>query len=458
MLGNYANTGHGPNFIPVDIAHKTHIALIEPDTAFWALVEKTKLAEMLSSKKLLKKFESLKPGLEKEMNALRFGLKPSAVYFNPTDRCNLDCAYCYIPREIRKNGAHMPEQKIMEALALLKKYFKKTVPKGRKPQIVFHGAEPLLNRDAVFAAIEKYGDDYNFGVQTNATLLDDEAIEFLIKNKCGVGISVDGPDAKTGDRHRKDWKGAGTFAKASSVIEKLKDHPGFNVICTITSGNVDSLSRTVDYLHKLGVGVCMLNILRCTEKRARTVKPDETLAAKQFIKALERTHELYKKTGRKIVVANFANILLGILAPTARRLMCDISPCGGGRCFFAVSASGDAFPCGEFIGLPEFKGGNIFKDPVDTILASKPFTQVTGRSIESIAPCKSCAIRPFCGAPCPAEAYAMHDRDIGTPGAFCEFHEEQARYAFRLIADGRQDDFLMDGWKDDTETVYDGVV
>ena len=30
--------------------------------------------------------------------------------------------------------------------------------------------------------------------------------------------------------------------------------------------------------------------------------------------------------------------------------------------------------------------------------------------------------------------------------AFCEFYEEQVRYAFRLIADERYADFLWDGW------------
>jgi uncharacterized protein len=50
------------------------------------------------------------------------------------------------------------------------------------------------------------------------------------------------------------------------------------------------------------------------------------------------------------MVANFANILIGILAPTARRLMCDISPCGGGRAFFALAADGGLYPCSEFIG------------------------------------------------------------------------------------------------------------
>ncbi len=456
-MDNYANAGHGPTLQTLDIGHKTHMALIDPDVAFWALVEKKKLPEMLSSGPFQKKYLAIREDMRQEMETLRYGLKPSAVYFNPTDRCNLDCDYCYIPRRIRKNGEHMSSERLAEALMILKKYFKTTVPKGRKPQIVFHGAEPLLNREAVFANIERFKNDYNFGIQTNATLLDDEAVSFIRANNIGVGISIDGPDAEVGDRHRKDWKGSGSFAKASAAIEKLRGHTGFNVICTITSGNVNSLTKVVDFLHRERIDVCMLNIIRCTEKRARTVKPDETIAAKSYLKALERTNELYRKTGRKLVVANFANILLGILAPTARRLMCDISPCGGGRCFLAVSASGDAFPCGEFLGLPEFKGGNIFKDPIERILATEQFKKVTGRTIENIVPCKSCSVRHFCGSPCPAEAYAINNGDIGTPGAFCEFHVEQARYAFRLIAEGRQDEFLLDGWDKGTEPVFDAA-
>ena len=38
-------------------------------------------------------------------------------------------------------------------------------------------------------------------------------------------------------------------------------------------------------------------------------------------------------------------------------------------------------------------------------------------------------------------------------GSFCEFYEEQVRYAFRLIADGKEDAFLWDDWdKEMTQT------
>jgi len=31
-------------------------------------------------------------------------------------------------------------------------------------------------------------------------------------------------------------------------------------------------------------------------------------------------------------------------------------------------------------------------------------------------------------------------------GAFCEFYEEQVRYAFRVIADGKAEAYLWEGW------------
>lgn len=57
------------------------------------------------------------------------------------------------------------------------------------------------------------------------------------------------------------------------------------------------------------------------------------------------------------------------------------------------------------------------------------------------------------GSPCPAEAHEMND-GMDKIGGFCEFYEEQARYAFRLIADGKEGDYLWDGWDRDTKTTF----
>lgn len=451
--GRYTNSGNGPSFAPVDIGHPDYMALIQADTAFWALVRKDNLADALSSPSFIRAFRREEKKFAREMRALRFELKPSAVYFNPTEKCNLNCRYCYIPETMRRNGEHMSAKQVLHALALLKRYFRATLPSGARPQIVFHGAEPMLNREAVFAGIEQYADDFRFGVQTNGTLLDDSAIEFLTSRGVGIGLSLDGHQPQIADRTRRSWDGQGVFAQVKAAMEKLAGYPGYNVICTVTRENMRHLTPMVDFLHAMKVPACMLNIVRCTLPPARKVRPADPAAAKHFLAALTRSNELYRRTGRKMVVANFANIIMGIVAPAARRLMCDISPCGGGRCFFALAPNGDIFPCSEFIGLDHFVGGNLFRDPMDKILESDAFKKVTGRLVENIEPCRHCAIRHFCGSPCPAEAHEVNG-GMNQVGSFCEFYEEQVRHAFRIIADGREDEYLWDNWQKGTTQTF----
>lgn len=438
---------------PFDIGHADYTALIDSDAAFWSLVRRDEVAATLAGSPLLDAYRAKRTSFRDEIEMLRFHLKPSAVYFNPTERCNLDCTYCYIPETMRKRGEHMSQAQLLHALEQLAAYFATTVPEGRKPQVIFHGAEPLLNRKAVFAGIAAFRDVFRFGVQTNATLLDDEAVSFLTSQGCSIGLSLDAPEAEIARRTRHKWNGQGVFDSVLAAMDRLRGYEGWSVICTMTQQNMAGLVDIVDFFHAREVPTCMLNVIRCTLPRARTIRPEDGELATHYLAALERTHELYRETGRKLVVANFANIVISLLAPTARRLMCDISPCGGGRSFFALAPNGDLFPCSEFIGLPAFNGGNLFRDRVDDVLASEPFRRVTERRVENIAECADCPVRHFCGSPCPAEAHEMNG-GMDRIGAYCDFYLEQARYALRLIADGRAEDFLWDGWDAGTETTF----
>lgn len=452
--GLYINTGNGPVLIPMDIKHPEYMALINPDNAFWSLVKKEALAETLADKQFLDAYKLKTKQFDGEINKLRFDLPLSAVYVNITARCNLNCSYCYIPEEMRSSGPDMSKDDLLKALKKLNDYFKAYMPEGRKPQIIFHGAEPLLCKDALFTAIEKFQADFRFGIQTNGLLLDDETAEFIKETGTGLGLSLDAPYKEIADKTRKTWTGDSVFEKTLLTMERLKGYPAYNVICTVTKENMSSLTDMVDFFHSHEVPAVLMNMLRCTLPPSRNIKPVDHEVAKYFIAALDRSHELYRSTGRKLIVGNFANILVSILAPMARRLMCDISPCGGGRVFFALAPDGGMFPCSEFIGLPEFRGGNLFTDNIDEVLKTEAFTRVTERIIEKIDPCKSCVIRHYCGAPCPAESHEMN-HNMHTTGAFCEFYEEQTRYAFRLIADGIYEDYLWDEWDKDTEVVFD---
>lgn len=452
-----ANTGDGPSLVPVDIGHAEYTALIEPDTAFWSLVRKDRLAGVLADPEFLQQIHDRGADFAAEMATLRSGLTPSAVYVNPTERCNLNCTYCYLPEDMRRNGVHMSRERLFEALGILSDYFRGSMPAGHRPQLIFHGSEPMLNREAVFAAIDRFADDFTFGIQTNGSLVDPEAVEFLTSRQVSLGLSLDGPSAEVNDRTRRSYAGRGVHDQVISTLEALRGYPHHSVICTVTSQNLGHLSEIVESFHALEVPSCLLNPVRCTLPGGRQVRPADGDLFGSFQRALDRTYELYLQTGRKLVVANFANVILAIVAPTARRLMCDISPCGGGRCFFAVDARGELFPCSEFIGLPSFSGGNLFSGDLPGSFGTDAFRSVTQRAVELIDPCRSCAIRHYCGASCPAEAHALHG-ELTTRGAFCEFYEQQARLALRLVADGREHAYLWDDWDRAMPTVFDLVL
>lgn len=95
----------------------------------------------------------------------------------------------------------------------------------------------------------------------------------------------------------------------------------------------------------------------------------------------------------------------------------------------------------------------MYNDSVADVLSSGAFRAVTGRNVDNIEPCRRCAVRHFCGSPCPAEAHEMHGRLLEL-GGYCELYEQQARYAFRAIADGIENDYLWDNWTDGTRVTF----
>lgn len=446
------NAGDGPHFDVLEVGHPDYVALIEADAAFWTLAPRQEALDYLLGSAFPQAYLAKAAELKADLDNVRFRLAPAAVYFNPTERCNLNCSYCYLPAALRQLGEDMTPSRVLEALARLADFFRKVLPEDVRPQVVFHGSEPLLAREALFQGIEAYSEVFRFGVQTNATLLDREAEEFLVTRGVSIGLSLDGATAQVADRTRRTWGGKGVFPQVVQVLERLADYPGLNVITTITRENLEALPALVDFLHERRVKNALFNPVRGTQPGGRALMPDGQSLAAHFFAALERTSHRYARTGHKMVVGNFANLLLGLVAPGARRLMCDISPCGGGRCFFAVAATGQVVPCSEFLGFPEFSGGNLFDTPLPEILESQPFRLMKARVVEDIDPCRRCAVRHYCGAPCPAEVYALTGTLAERP-PYCDFYALQARYAFRVIAEGRLETFLWDGWQEGLKEV-----
>ncbi len=411
---------------------------LDADNIFWSILPRNN-GDFMLPQDMINLYKKEMKHLDDEMHNFRFNEPLNCVYIDPTDRCNANCPYCYIPSKIRQQGTQMTAEQLDTALGKILDHFKGG---KKKPVIVFHAAEPLLVKDILFGAIKKYHKKMLFGIQTNALLLEKEDVDFIKKYRVGIGISLDASTAEANNLSRVSRKGEGNFKKAVQALDWFEGYEGLNVICTVNKYNVDQLSDLVTFLHSKKVPMVLLNPVRLTQKRSEQVKPDDKVYAQNLIKAVDTAMALTKKTKRQIVIGNFANVLLAIISPTARRMMCDISPCGGGRTFLTVTADGAMVPCGEFIGFKEFSGGNIFRTSIAKAMESKPFKEIRARMVENIDECNTCDFRHICGSPCPAE---MHARgDINRKAVFCDFYKEIIVHAFKMIAEDNEKYLLRD--------------
>ncbi len=420
------NNDRGISFSDID---KDWKLALDPDNVFWGVIKRDN-GNFVLPDDLIELYKKEMKHLDAEMHQFRFNEPLNCVYIYPTDRCNANCPYCYIPTKIRKQGTQMTAEQLDITLGKVAEHFKGS---KKKPVIVFHAAEPLLVKGLLFDAIKKYHGKMRFGIQTNALLLERPDVDFIKKYRVGIGISLDAPTAAVNNLSRVSGKGDGNFKKAVRALDWFDGYEGLNVICTVNKYNVDKLSSLVEFLHKKRVPMVLLNPVRLTQKRSEKVRPDDMLFAKNLIKAVDTAMALTKSTKRQIVIGNFANVLLAIISPSARRMMCDISPCGGGRTFLTVTADGSMVPCGEFIGFKEFSGGNIFRTSIEAAMSSKPFRKIRARKVENIEECDICDFRHICGSPCPAEMYARGN--MNRKAVFCDFYKEIIRHAFKMIAE-----------------------
>lgn len=429
--------------------------LLDADTAFWALYPRnggegeSKLVE-----DGLPLFVQHKEFLGREIKNFREKIDLSAVYINATDRCNGNCPYCYIPREARLNGINMKPDELRSVLGKIERYHQDNcTDPDRQPVIVFHGSEPLLVKEMLFGVIEEFTNRMRFGIQTNATLLTEKDVAFLKQNRVSVGISIDSFTSERNSRTRVMEGDQDAYSAAVSALNWFDGYPGLSVITTVTKHNVADLAETIVFLHTLGVKAVLMNPVRCTAEGTEYLRPDNSELFSNFKAAVEMAMNRSVSTGKKIVISDFANIILGIVAPTARRLMCDITPCGGGRRFFTVMSDMKTAPCGEFIGLKPFHSVNMLTASVEDAMASPVFADIRARTVEEIEECKDCLYRNFCGAPCPAEVYAKTG-DLNQPAPYCEFYKKIIDYAFELIGRGQEKNLLRDEMRQGMKTIY----
>src|SRR5262249_16865690 len=118
--------------------------------------------------------------------------------------------------------------------------------------------------------------DLRFSVTTNGTLLTNDDINFLRKNRFAVSVSVDGSE-RTNDAHRRARNGSGSFERIRKTIRPLLDDPlgcKWTGRATLTRDNLNVLDR-LDHLEAVGFAEVGVSPLRTSPTPDLALQADD---------------------------------------------------------------------------------------------------------------------------------------------------------------------------------------
>jgi uncharacterized protein len=363
-----------------------------PDEVEEALCQVDELREerLLFSPAVPLQNEKLSPG----------GVKALCLFISHS--CNLGCRYCFARRDSQgKRLSHMSWEVGKKAVDFFLEY-----EGGRFREMDFFGGEPLLNfpliRDIVGYARERAlprGKEFSFTLTTNASLLDEQAIDFLNREDINVILSLDGRPA-IHDLMRSFKNGLGSYETTVENSKKLLQGRGNNnyyIRGTYTRHNLD-FSNDVRHLLKLGFASLSLEPVVSAEESLALREDDLSLLEHQY----DLLVDLYLEQKEKGSPFLFYHFILDLEKGPC--LYKRLSGCGAGLDYLAVAADGSLYPCHQFVGMDEFYMGNITAEPF--IINREVGARLAAAAREKEA-CGCCWARYLCGNGCAASSYFM---------------------------------------------------
>lgn len=238
-----------------------------------------------------------------------------------TASCNLRCGYCY---QNDKKARHMQWPTLQAALDLILR------SDVRDCTVLFIGGEPLLQRPLLERAVAyveaeaPHDKRVAWSLATNGTLLDDDALDFLVRHRIQTQVSFDGVPAA------QAFRGAGTFAKLDALLERVRAQTppsfrrGFRVGMTLHSGNVAHLADSVAYF--LGKGIASIAMSPLSTPDPGWTPAHFVILQEQFERILSLSRAWHARTG-VIPVEIFRPTPSGPRTPEQRRdlMMCNVA-------------------------------------------------------------------------------------------------------------------------------------
>lgn len=330
-----------------------------------------------------------------------------------TQNCNLRCKYCVYSGSY-KNRVHSNKRMDFETAKKAVDFYSQRNKNLQDVRISFYGGEPLLEMELlekVTAYSKKVfaGRNLRFNLTTNATLLDERKVAFLLENDFDIVISLDGPGS-VHDRGRVFAEGnRGTFdviMKKLDMIQKkfpaYMEKIGFNAVLDESNDfTCTSDFFTYDFVKNASV--------TSTSVSDRDAQEEKTISYAFYVNYQYELFKLFLYYIGKLDIQYVSKLVLSygqalkieiydsISKPYRRFGKCHPSgPCIAGSQRLFVTVDGDFYPCERVNEQYEvFRIGNLEEgfdqDKVVNLLNVGKITEDECRNCWAISFCGTCA-------------------------------------------------------------------
>ena len=358
-----------------------------------------------------------------------------AVCLNIIHGCNLRCKYCFAD-EGEYNG-HKGVMSVETAKKAMDYVVKRSGPR-RNIEIDLFGGEPTMIMDTIKEIIayareneKAWKKNIRFTMTTNATLLNEDMMDFMDKEMGNIILSLDGRK-EVNDNVRIKVDGSGSYddilPNIKRMIEKRDKSKHYYVRGTFTRNNPDFFN---DVQAMLNEGFREISIEPVVLEKGHFLELKEEHLPEIF----ENYDKLYnemvrrKKEGDEFNFYHFNIDLNG--GPCVYK---RISGCGAGFEYVAITPQGEVYPCHQFVGKEEFKLGDIYDDTYDAELGKK-FKKA---HIYNKPKCRECWARFYCSGGCQSNNFAFNG-DMNIPYEIgCKMQKKRIECAIALKAEQLQ--------------------
>jgi len=348
------------------------------------------------------------------------GVGPVLVVVKPTNACNGTCRYC--SADSGKTSSPMRVDQLPALFGAFAEWL--CAARGDGLNFLWHGGEPMLMGPAFYwhvleaqrEAFDANANRVTNSIQTNLSLLTPEWIPLLreLLGRSRVGTSFDPVPGWRGLRDGVDYDER--WLEATELLRRSGIRYG--VVYVVHRESLGHAARIYRYFRNWDPGASTrFNPLYAQGRAAAPADGALGLTADEYGEFLVELLDAWREDGCRARVAPLAEWWEAWRGQRSR-LCCDCS----GRCsdsHLGVTPDGSVYGCGRCIDSGVGRFGNLFEEPLGSILASRARSMMVGRAEGLLhGPCQDCEWWALCGGGCPNDGLIAYG-DLTRETGFC---------------------------------------